>query len=124
MFLGREIARTPAPQRGDRPHDRLAKSAAHRGGPHKAREIVTRPTARSSRSLAQALLKYETITGEEVAMLLRGEKIDELKEAEAAEEKARLDEEPQLRLALAAGHRLEARRRPARRPRSQASSAG
>jgi cell division protease FtsH len=56
----------------------------------RARDIVSKNREKLE-VIAQALLKYETITGEEVAMLLRGEKIDELKEAEAAEEKARME---------------------------------
>jgi cell division protease FtsH len=55
---------------------------------NKARELIGKNREKLE-LIAQALLKYETITGEEVGMLLRGEKIDELKEAEAAEEKAR-----------------------------------
>jgi cell division protease FtsH len=56
----------------------------------RARDIISQNREKLE-AIAQALLKYELISGEEVRMLLRGEKIDELKDAEAAEEKARLD---------------------------------
>jgi cell division protease FtsH len=90
LFLGREIART-------RTHSedtaRLIDSEIHRfiDVAHKrARDIISQNRDKLE-AVAQALLKYELISGEEVRMLLRGEKIDELKDAEAAEEKARMD---------------------------------
>jgi cell division protease FtsH len=90
LFLGREIART---QRHSEETSRLIDSEVRRlidEALQKARDIISKNREKLE-TLAQALLKFETITGEEVAMLLRGEKIDELKEAEAAEEKARLE---------------------------------
>ena len=90
LFLGREIART-------RTHSeetaKLIDSEIHRfieTAHQRARDIVSQNREKLE-AIAQALLKYELISGEEVRMLLRGEKIDELKDAEAAEEKARLD---------------------------------
>ncbi|MBV8879663.1 MAG: ATP-dependent metalloprotease, partial [Planctomycetaceae bacterium] len=88
MFLGREIARTQkhsdeTAKLIDAEVRRLVEEALA-----KARDIIGKNREKLE-LIAQALLKYETITGEEVAMLLRGEKIDELKEAEAAEERAR-----------------------------------
>src|SRR6185295_15483585 len=90
MFLGREIART---QKHSEETARLIDSEIRRfieEALQKARELIS-ANREKLEILAQALLRYETITGEEVMMLLRGEKIDELKEAEAAEEKARLE---------------------------------
>jgi cell division protease FtsH len=90
LFLGREIART---QKHSEETARLIDSEIHRlinEAIARARDIISKNREKLE-VLAQALLKYETITGEEVAMLLRGEKIDELKEAEAAEERARLE---------------------------------
>jgi cell division protease FtsH len=88
LFLGREIART-------RTHSdetaRLIDAEIRRfidEAYAKARDIITKNREKLE-AIAESLLKYETITGEEVQMLLRGEKIDELKEREAAEEKAR-----------------------------------
>ncbi len=90
MFLGREIART-------RNHSdetaKLIDSEVRRlidEAFQKAKTIITQNQDKLE-AIAQALLKYELITGEEVRMLLRGEKIDELKDREAAEEKARLE---------------------------------
>jgi cell division protease FtsH len=90
LFLGREIART-------RTHSeetaKLIDSEIHRfieTAHQRARDIVSQNREKLE-AIAQALLKYELISGEEVRMLLRGEKIDELKDAEAAEEKARMD---------------------------------
>jgi cell division protease FtsH len=88
LFLGREIART-------RNHsEEVAKQIDQ-----EVRRIVDESYARAKdliqknrdklETLAQALLKYETITGDEVRTLMRGESIDELKEREIAEEKAR-----------------------------------
>jgi cell division protease FtsH len=90
MFLGREIART---QKHSEETSRLIDSEVRRlidEALGKARDIISKNREKLE-VLAQALLKFETITGEEVGMLLRGEKIDELKEAEAAEERARMD---------------------------------
>jgi cell division protease FtsH len=90
LFLGREISRT---QKHSEETARLIDSEIHRlinEALARARDIVTKNREKLE-VIAQALLKYETITGEEVGMLLRGEKIDELKEAEAAEERARLE---------------------------------
>jgi len=90
LFLGREIART---QRHSEETAKQIDAEVRRiidEALHKAREIVASNRDKLE-TLAQALLKFETITGEEVTMLLRGEKIDELKEAEAAEERARLE---------------------------------
>jgi cell division protease FtsH len=90
LFLGREIART-------RTHSeetaKLIDAEVHRFidmAHQRARDIIAQNRDKLE-AVAQALLKYELISGEEVRMLLRGEKIDELKDAEAAEEKARLD---------------------------------
>jgi len=90
LFLGREIART-------RTHSeetaKLIDAEIHRFidmAHQRARNIVSANKDKLE-SIAQALLKYELISGEEVRMLLRGEKIDELKDAEAAEEKARME---------------------------------
>jgi cell division protease FtsH len=90
VFLGREIART---QKHSEETSRLIDAEVRRlidEALVRSRELVSRNREKLE-LIAQALLRYETITGEEVAMLLRGEKIDELKEAEAAEERARLD---------------------------------
>jgi cell division protease FtsH len=90
VFLGREIART-------RTHSedtaRLIDSEVHAlidVARQRASDLISQNRVQLE-LIAQALLKYEMITGEEVRMLLRGEKIDELKEAEAAEERARMD---------------------------------
>jgi cell division protease FtsH len=90
VFLGREIART-----------KTHSEEVSRQIDAEVRRIVDEAYARSRtlitgnreklESVAQALLKYELISGEEVRMLLRGEPIDELKAREAAEEKARLE---------------------------------
>jgi cell division protease FtsH len=90
LFLGREIART-------RTHSeetaKLIDAEIHRfidKAHQRARDLITQNREKLE-AIAQALLKYEMISGEEVRMLLRGEKIDELKDAEAAEEKARME---------------------------------
>jgi cell division protease FtsH len=90
LFLGREIARTRTHSEEtarmiDAEVRRLIDQALT-----KARDLINQNRDKLE-AIAQALLKYETISGEEVSMLLRGEKIDELKEREAAEEKARQD---------------------------------
>jgi cell division protease FtsH len=107
LFLGREIART-------RTHSeetaKLIDNEIHRFidmAHQRARDIISQNREKLE-AVAQALLKYELISGEEVRMLLRGEKIDELKDAEAAEEKARLDKRS-ARTPLAPRDRLEAR---------------
>ncbi len=94
MFLGREIART-------RNHSdetaRLIDTEVRRiidTAHTRAREIISQNREKLE-AIAQALLKYETITGEEVRMLLRGESIDALKERELAEERAREDRKPE-----------------------------
>jgi cell division protease FtsH len=88
IFLGREIARTRThSEETNRQIDaeiRCFIDVAHQ----KAKDIISKNRPQLE-AIAQALLKYEMITGDEVRMLLRGEKIDELKEAEAADEKAR-----------------------------------
>jgi cell division protease FtsH len=88
IFLGREIART-------RTHSedtaRLIDSEVRRiieEAHTRAREVIVQNRDKLE-AIAQALLKYESITGEDVQMLLRGEKIDEIKDREAAEERAR-----------------------------------
>ena len=88
LFLGREIARTRTHSEEtakliDVEVRRLIDVAMT-----KARDLITQNQDKLE-AIAQALLKYESVTGDEVAMLLRGEKIDELKEREAAEERAR-----------------------------------
>jgi cell division protease FtsH len=88
MFLGREIART---QKHSEDTARMIDNEVRRFVDEalaRARDIISKNREKLE-LIAQALLKYETITGEEVAMLLRGEKIDELKDAEAAEERDR-----------------------------------
>ncbi|MEX0644924.1 MAG: ATP-dependent zinc metalloprotease FtsH [Parvularculaceae bacterium] len=74
VFLGQSIARTKAIS-GDTAkliEDEIKRFVIE--GYDKAREILT---ARENdwEALAQALLEYETLTGEEIAKLLRGEKI-------------------------------------------------
>ncbi len=88
LFLGREIARTrnhseDVARQIDLEVRRIVDEAYGR-----SREMISQNRSKLE-TLAQALLKYETITGEEVRMLLRGEPIDELKDREIAEEKAR-----------------------------------
>jgi cell division protease FtsH len=90
LFLGREIART-----------KTHSEEVARAIDAEVRRIIDEAYGRSKKlltenrekleTIAQALLKYELISGEEVRMLIRGEKIDELKEAEAAEERTRLE---------------------------------
>ncbi len=88
MFLGREIART-------RNHSnetamlidsevRRIIDVAHT----RAREIISQNRSKLE-ALAQALLKYEMISGDEVRILMEGGSIDEIKAREAAEERAR-----------------------------------
>ncbi len=88
IFLGREIARTrnhseEVASRIDKEIRRLIDQCYL-----KARELVTANRAKLE-TLAQALLKYETLSGDEVRALLRGESIEEAKEREMAEERAR-----------------------------------
>ena len=88
MFLGREIARTrnhsdETAQLIDSEVRRIIDDAHSR-----AREIISKNREKLE-ALAQALLKYEMISGEEVRILLDGGSIDELKAREAAEERAR-----------------------------------
>jgi cell division protease FtsH len=90
VFLGREIART---QRHSEETSRLIDTEVRRlieEAKDKAKAIISQNRDKLE-AIAQALLKYESITGEEVRMLLRGEKIDELKERELAEDQARRD---------------------------------
>lgn len=88
IFLGREIARTRTHSEEtariiDTEVKRFIEEALQ-----KARTLVSANRDKLE-AIAQALLKYESITGEEVQMLLRGEKIDELKDREIAEDQAR-----------------------------------
>jgi cell division protease FtsH len=88
LFLGHEIARTrnhseETSRQIDVEVRRIIDEAYVR-----AKEIVSQNRDKLE-TLAQALLKYEMISGDEVRMLLRGEKIDEIKEREAADERAR-----------------------------------
>ena len=90
VFLGREIART---QRHSEETSKLIDSEVRRfieEARERARTIISQNRDKLE-AIAQALLKYEAITGEEVRMLLRGEKIDELKDRELAEDQARRD---------------------------------
>ena len=87
VFLGREIART-------RNHSEKVASEidteVRRIIDERyqcARDLITKNRDKLE-TLAQALLKYETLTGDQVRALLRGESIDEEKEREAAEERA------------------------------------
>jgi cell division protease FtsH len=85
LFLGREIARTKniseATQKAIDAELRRILDEAHR----QAREILSAQRAELER-IAQALIRYETLTGEEVRMLVKGDPIDELKERERANE--------------------------------------
>jgi cell division protease FtsH len=88
LFLGREIARTrnhseEVAKQIDAEVRRIVDDAYAR-----AKNLIETNRAKLE-TLAQSLLKYETITGDEVRMLLRGEPIDALKEQERADEKAR-----------------------------------
>jgi cell division protease FtsH len=90
LFLGHEIARTrnhseETSRQIDVEVRRIIDEAYAR-----AKEILSQNRDKLE-TLAQALLKYEMISGDEVRMLLRGEKIDEIKEREAADERARED---------------------------------
>ncbi len=84
LFLGREIARTKnlseETQKAIDAEIRRLLDAAHR----EATEILTTQRAELDR-IAQALIKYETLSGEEVGMLVKGEPIDELKDRERAD---------------------------------------
>jgi cell division protease FtsH len=88
LFLGREIART-------RTHSedtaRLIDSEVRRiieEAHTRARDIISKNRDKLE-AVAQALLKYEMLSGDEVRILMQGGSIDEAKEREAAEEKAR-----------------------------------
>jgi len=88
LFLGREIARTrnhseDVARQIDLEVRRIVDESYSR-----AKEMISQNRAKLE-TLAQALLKYETVSGSEVRALLRGESIDELKDRELAEEKAR-----------------------------------
>ncbi|HEX7900859.1 MAG TPA: ATP-dependent zinc metalloprotease FtsH [Planctomycetota bacterium] len=88
LFLGREIART---QRHSEDTSKLIDSEVRRlidEAKERAKAIISQNRDKLE-LIAQSLLKYESVTGEEVMMLLRGEKIDELKERELAEDQAR-----------------------------------
>jgi len=90
MFLGREVARTRShSEQTTREIDAEIRRIVDEQY-KKAKDLITANKDKME-NLAQHLLKYETLTGEEVRMLLRGEPIDELKEREAAEDKARSD---------------------------------
>jgi cell division protease FtsH len=88
LFLGREIART-------RTHSedtaRMIDSEVRRiidEAHTRARDIVSKNRDKLE-AVAQALLKYELLSGDEVRILMQGGSIDEAKEREAAEERAR-----------------------------------
>jgi cell division protease FtsH len=88
LFLGREIARTrnhseETARAIDAEVRRFIDEAYAR-----AREIISSRRDRLE-AVAQALLKYETLTGDEIRSLLKGESIDAWKERERAEELAR-----------------------------------
>jgi cell division protease FtsH len=88
IFLGRELARTrnvsdETLREIDAEVRRLVDEALTR-----AREIVTANREKLER-VAQALLKYETLTGEEVAKLVAGESIEAEKERELEEVRKR-----------------------------------
>jgi cell division protease FtsH len=88
FFLGREIARTrniseETQKAIDAEIRRLLENAYK-----EARDILTGEKAALER-VSQALLKYETISGEDVRAIMRGESIDDAKERECAERRAR-----------------------------------
>ncbi len=88
LFLGREISRTnthsdETAKQIDAEVRRFIDEAHQR-----AKDLIGQNRDKLE-AIAQALLKYEMISGEEVRMLLRGEKIDELKDREIAEDQAR-----------------------------------
>jgi cell division protease FtsH len=89
LFLGREIARTRNhSEEVSRQIDLEVRSIVD-GAYAKAKDLIS-ANREKLEALAQALLKYETLTGDEVRALLRGESIDAAKERELAEERARV----------------------------------
>lgn len=82
LFLGREVTRTSqhsekTAQMIDREIRRIVDEAYE-----KAKELIGGHRDKLER-IAEALLKYETLSGEEVAGILRGETIEELRTREA-----------------------------------------
>jgi cell division protease FtsH len=88
LFLGREIARTrnhseAIASRIDAELRRIVDECYQ-----KTRDLIgTNPM--KLEAIAQALLKYESLTGDEVRALVRGESIDAAKDRDLAEERAR-----------------------------------
>jgi cell division protease FtsH len=74
VFLGQSIARTKAisSETAKMIEDEIKRFVTE--GYEKARQILTERNA-DWENIAQALLEFETLTGEEIAALLRGEKI-------------------------------------------------
>jgi len=97
LFLGREITRTRShSEETNRKIDaevrRIIDECYAR-----ARDLITQNRDKLE-AIAQALLRFETLTGDDVRALLRGENIEEAKERQLAEErereeKARADDE-------------------------------
>jgi len=91
MFLGREIAKTRTISDETMKaidvevHGLLSEALA------KAREIVTRHREKVE-AIAAALLKYETLTGDEVTMIVKGENFEAAKQRQLSEDRARQDE--------------------------------
>jgi cell division protease FtsH len=88
LFLGREIARTRnhSEQVASQIDAEVRRIIDEAYG--KAKTLISQNRA-SLETIARTLLKYETLTGDEVRTLLRGESIDELKAQEKADERAR-----------------------------------
>jgi len=90
LFLGREIARTRNhSEETARAIDNEIRSFIQESY-GRAKELIGKNRDKLE-VIAQHLLKYETLTGDEVRSLLKGESIDELKAREQAEERARED---------------------------------
>jgi cell division protease FtsH len=88
LFLGREISRTRTHSEETAKQIDLEVRRIIDEAHQRARDLIGQNREKLE-AIAQALLKYEMISGEEVRMLLRGEKIDELKDREIAEDQAR-----------------------------------
>ena len=72
IFLGRDLAQQPGLLRGDRARHRR-RGQAHRHGRLRARQQgAARATSSSSSRIAEALLEYETIDGEDIDVVLGG----------------------------------------------------
>ena len=91
MFLGREIAKTRTISDETMNLIDTEVHALLNEGLRVARDLITKNRAKAE-AVAAALLKYETLTGDEVSMIMRGDDFESAKQRQMREDQVRQDE--------------------------------